>query len=311
MEELASLVLLIGFVMDLVFGDPRKLPHLIVLFGHLIGSGEKLLNHGRHPFAKGGLLTLILVISAFMVPYFGLPYLLHWHTYAYISVSAVLLFYCLANRTLIREGLAVFKSLEEDGLEAGRKRLSWIVGRETHRLDEQQIKKATFETMSENLSDGVIAPLFYFAVLGLPGAMAYKMINTLDSMTGYKSERYYYFGKFAAKLDDVANFIPARLTALLMLVASGKPSGIRFVVREGKKHSSPNAGYPEAALAYILSCRLGGPNFYHGTLVEKPFIGHNDRRIDAKEIHQVVRLNLFVSLGFVIIILVLFYLAGN
>jgi len=128
------------------------------------------------------------------------------------------LFYCLANKTLVDEGKAVFKALKNDGLEAGRKRLSWIVGRETTNLTPQQIRKATFETMSENLSDGVIAPLFYFLLFGIPGALVYKMINTLDSMIGYKSDRYEQFGKFAAKLDDVVNYIPARLTAVFMLL---------------------------------------------------------------------------------------------
>ena len=191
--------------------------------------------------------------------------------WAYVIVSTILLFYCLANKTLVDEGKAVFNALKNDGLEAGRKRLSWIVGRETTNLTPQQIRKATFETMSENLSDGVIAPLFYFLLFGIPGALVYKMINTLDSMIGYKSDRYEQFGKFAAKLDDVVNYIPARLTAVFMLLVTFKLKGLVFVFTQGKNHSSPNAGYPEAALAYILSCQFGGSNIYHGKLVYKPF----------------------------------------
>jgi len=181
--------------------------------------------------------------------------------------------------------------------------LSWIVGRETNNLNEQQIRIATFETMSENLSDGVIAPLFYFLILGVPGAMAYKMINTLDSMIGYKNDRYIWFGKFAARLDDVANYIPARITAVLMLVVQFKISGISFVFKEGKKHSSPNAGYPEAALAYLLNCQFGGPNYYHGKLVEKPFIGNNNRKIEHEEIKTAHQINYTVSIVFCFLII--------
>jgi len=197
-----------------------------------------------------------------------------------------MLFYCLANRTLIKEGYAVFNALHHQGLEAGRKRLSWIVGRETKNLNAQQIRIATFETMSENLSDGVIAPLFYFLILGVPGAMAY--IN---------------FGKFAAKLDDVANYIPARITAVLILLVQFKLNGIPFVLKEGKKHSSPNAGYPEAALAYVLNCQFGGPNYYHGKLVDKPFIGNNNREIKHEEIKKVSTINFTATTLFIILII--------
>ncbi len=307
MEWSVIYVLLGAFCLDLLFGDPRWLPHLIVGYGKLIALGEKLLNSGTHLLVKGGVLTLVLVAGVYGVAEVGLRQLAAWNVYAYFVTSVMLLFYCLANRTLIAEGLAVFRSLKAGGLEAGRERLSWIVGRETHQLAEQQIRKATLETMSENLSDGVIAPLFYFALLGVPGAMAYKMINTLDSMIGYKNEKYQYFGRVAARLDDVANFIPARITALFMLLVTGRIlGGVGFVLREGKKHSSPNAGYPEAALAYILSCRLGGPNYYHGQLVEKPYIGHDTREIAHREINWVVRINLLVSTLTVGVIVALF-----
>ena len=214
-----------------------------------------------------------------------------------------MLFYCLANKTLVKEGNAVFNVLKNEGLEAGRKRLSWIVGRETNKLNEQQIRVATFETMAENLSDGVIAPLFYFLILGVPGAMAYKMINTLDSMIGYKSDRYFFFGKFAAILDDVANYIPARITGVLMLLVTFKLKGFSFIFKEGKKHSSPNAGYPESALAYILDCQFGGPNYYHGKLVDKPFIGSNNRKIEHEEIKTVSNINYTTSILFFLLMI--------
>lgn len=306
MEFSLIIALLSAFILDLVFGDPRKLPHLIVYYGKTIAWGEKVLNHKGNQFIKGTLLSILLVSSSFLIP-FGIISYFQVVDYTLISIlfSTIMLFYCLANRTLIKEGYAVFNALKKEGLEAGRKRLSWIVGRETSNLTAQQIRSATFETMSENLSDGVIAPLFYFALFGVPGAMAYKMINTLDSMIGYKNERYEQFGKFAAKLDDVANYIPARLTAILMLLVNGTPQGIGFLVEEGKKHSSPNAGYPEAALAYILDCQFGGPNYYHGKLVDKPYIGHYARILKHEEIHRVAKLNVYTSFVTVSLIVLL------
>lgn len=302
--EFAIVYILVGaFVLDLLFGDPRGIPHLIIGFGNLIAWGEKKWNKGVFRFRKGMFLTLfcvflvggLSVLLQLVLKFFTLGWL-------QILVSIILLFYCLANKTLVKEGEAVFNELEKNGLEAGRKRLSWIVGRDTSKLSAQQIRKATFETMSENLSDGVIAPLFYFVCFGVTGALVYKMINTLDSMIGYKNDRYEQFGKFAAKLDDVVNYIPARLTAVLMLLVSFKIKGLFFVFKEGKKHSSPNAGYPEAALAYILSCQFGGPNVYHGILVEKPFIGSDNRELKHDEINTVAAINYKVAFCFVFIV---------
>jgi len=297
-------ILIIAFTLDFIFGDPKKLPHLIVAFGNSISFGEKRLNKGSSKFLKGTLLTLLLVSVSFSTPYLIISYLKSYdYQFINIAFSILLLFYCLANKTLVKEGNTVFNVLKNDGLEAGRKRLSWIVGRETDKLSQQQIRVATFETMSENLSDGVIAPLFYFLILGVPGAMAYKMINTLDSMIGYKNERYMMFGKFAAKLDDVVNYIPARITSVLMLLITFKLKGFSFVFTEGKKHSSPNAGYPEAALAYILNCQFGGPNYYYGKLVDKPFIGSNNRKINHEEITTVSKINYTVSIVFSLLII--------
>ncbi len=302
-------VLMGAFVLDLLFGDPRAIPHLIVGFGNLIAWGEKKWNHGVVRFEKGMLLTIFcvfLVGGSSVLLQFILTGLGFW--WLQIIISTILLFYCLANKTLVKEGKAVFNELEYQGIEAGRKRLSWIVGRDTSKLTVQQIRKATFETMSENLSDGVIAPLFYFVCFGVTGALVYKMINTLDSMIGYKNNRYERFGKFAAKLDDVVNYIPARLTAILMLLVSLKIKGLFFVFKEGKKHSSPNAGYPEAALAYVLSCQFGGPNVYYGKLVDKPFIGNDTRELKHKEINTVSAINYKVAFCFVLGVVLFFVL---
>ncbi len=185
---------------------------------------------------------------------------------------------------------AVFLALDRS-LDEGRLQVARIVGRDTSELSAQEVRTAALETLAENLSDGVIAPLFWFALLGTPGMLAYKMVNTLDSMIGYKTERYRQFGCWAAHIDDIANYIPARLTALLMVVAAGKPQLATFVWKNGRNHASPNSGYPEAALAGILDCRFGGPHYYFGQLFPKPYIGTNDRQLTTDDMKTAVRIN--------------------
>ncbi len=153
------------------------------------------------------------------------------------------------------------------------------------------MRTAALETLAENLSDGVIAPLFWLALLGTPGMLAYKMVNTLDSMVGYRTARYRDYGRWAARIDDVANYVPARLTALLMVIAGGRLSLLSFVWKNGRRHASPNSGYPEAALAGILDCRFGGPHYYFGELIDKPFIGTNDRPLTTADMHTATRIN--------------------
>jgi len=305
---LLILPLFTGYLLDLLLGDPERLPHPIRLFGTAIYKGEKLLNKGNNRFLKGALLTGILCVTAFLFFQFSSQWLLTLHPAAYLVFCTVFVYYGLANKTLIAEGKKVFHALETQGLEAGRKQLSRIVGRDTTALTPQQIRIAVLETMSENLSDGVIAPLFYYAIAGVPGMMTYKMINTLDSMIGYRNERYEQFGKFAARLDDVVNFIPARITALLMALVSWSRRGLLFIFQYGNKHKSPNSGYPEAALAGILDTRFGGPNIYHGKLVEKPFIGANDRTVLHHEIKLASSINHKVCFISVLLIAGIIYL---
>ena len=202
----------------------------------------------------------------------------------------IIIFYCLAGTTLIREVRAVFLALDRS-LDEGRKQVARIVGRDTSELSAQEVRTAALETLAENLSDGVIAPLFWLAVLGTPGMLAYKMVNTLDSMIGYKTERYKDFGCWAARIDDVANYIPARLTALLMGVADFSLLPFHFSLKYGRNHASPNSGYPEAALAGILNCRFGGPHYYFGELFDKPYIGENERELTTADMKKAVRIN--------------------
>ena len=185
-------------------------------------------------------------------------------------------------------------------LDDGQRQVGRIVGRDTSELTDQEVRKAALETLAENLSDGVIAPLFWLLMLGVPGMMTYKMINTLDSMIGYRTERYRQFGTVAARIDDVANYIPARLTAILMIIVTGKPRLWRFVCRYGAQHASPNSGWPEAALAGILHCRFGGTHTYFGETIEKPYIGENERTITSADMRRAIAVNLRAEIAMVV-----------
>ncbi len=281
------LPLLLGWFLDLLIGDPAWLPHPVVGYGKMISFGEHRLNKGTHRKLKGALMAIVLISMVFAVAYFGLSIL---PPFGRVGVDLILIFYCLAGTTLIREVRQVFLALDRS-LDEGRKQVARIVGRDTSELSAQEVRTAALETLAENLSDGVIAPLFWFAILGIPGMLAYKMVNTLDSMIGYRTYRYRDFGCWAAHIDDIANYIPARLTALLMIVAAGKPRLTGFVWRNGRNHASPNSGYPEAALAGILNCRFGGPHYYFGQLFDKPFIGTNDRPLTTDDMRTAVQIN--------------------
>lgn len=285
------LPLLLAWLLDRWLGDPTWLPHPVVAFGRAISFCEHRLNKGRGRFLKGMLTAVVLVALTYLLTCALLRgasfYVSPWLEAA---LEVILIFFCLAGTTLVREVRDVFRALDRS-LEDGRRQVARIVGRDTQALSAQEVRTAALETLAENLSDGVIAPLFWYLLLGVPGMMMYKMINTLDSMIGYHNERYRRFGCFAARLDDVANYIPARLTALLMIGVSGHPALWTFVRRYGRAHASPNSGYPEAALAGILDCRFGGPHDYFGEEVWKPYIGQNDRPLTTQDMEQAVRIN--------------------
>ena len=277
-----AMTLLIGWVLDLLFGDPQRLPHPIVWFGKMIAFCEHRLNKGSHRKLKGAFVAVGLIAATF-----GIGTIINCK----LSIlNFVIVFYCLAGTTLIREVREVFRAVDRS-LEEGRAQVARIVGRDTSELTAQEVRTAALETLAENLSDGVIAPLFWFMLLGTPGMLAYKMVNTLDSMIGYRTERYRDFGCWAAHIDDIANFIPARLTALLMIIVAAKPQLAGFVWRNGRNHASPNSGYPEAALAGILDCRFGGTHTYFGQVFEKPYIGENDRLLTTDNMKTAVRVN--------------------
>ena len=289
------LPLLLGWLLDFFFGDPSRLPHPVVWFGKMISWGEHRLNTGSHRMAKGAVLAIALILMVFFLVW-GLKRLIP-NVILWLVVDTVIIFYCLAGTTLIREVREVFLALDRS-LDEGRRQVARIVGRDTSQLTAQEVRTAALETLAENLSDGVIAPLFWLALLGTPGMLAYKMVNTLDSMIGYRTERYKDFGCWAAHIDDIANYIPARLTAVLIvcvpLFTSTRGDFLKrlsFIRKYGRQHASPNSGYPEAALASILDCRFGGPHYYFGELFYKPFIGQNERELTTQDMKKAVLVN--------------------
>ena len=304
---IAILPLLIGWMLDLLLGDPAWLPHPVVGFGKMIAYGEHRLNKGCHRKAKGAVMAVVLIISVLVTTawirhcLYLLPSLFGEGIGVGLLFDSLLVFCCLAGTTLIREVRQVFLVLDRS-LEDGRKQVARIVGRDTSALSAQEVRTAALETLAENLSDGVIAPLFWYALLGVPGMVAYKMVNTLDSMIGYKTDRYKDFGCWAAHIDDIANYIPARLTALLMVVVAGKPQLASFVWKNGRRHASPNSGYPEAALAGILNCRFGGPHYYFGQLFDKPYIGEYDRLLTTDDMKKAVRVNRTAEIWMVLLV---------
>ena len=312
-----AVTLLIGWVLDLIFGDPQKLPHPVVWFGRLIAAGEHRLNRDSHRRLKGALLAIGLILFIFALAWLLRTVLGIFALFIYDGTTIhqiplllyifdiLAVFYCLAGTTLIREVRQVFFALDRS-LEEGRQQVARIVGRDTSHLSAQEVRTAALETLAENLSDGVVAPLFWLLLLGTPGMLAYKMVNTLDSMIGYHTERYLEFGCIAAHIDDVANYIPARLTALLMVLSSGRLKLLGFVRKYGRNHASPNSGYPESALAAILDCRFGGPHYYFGELFDKPYIGSNPRELSTDDMKKAVRINRTAEILMVGIVAILF-----
>lgn len=279
--------LLAGLAADFAFGDPRWLPHPVRLFGSVILRADRLLNNGRFITVKGAVFSVSFTVCVFA----GFSLL----ESAALSAGAVFhavfcvlfVFFGLAGKSLTTGCGAVFSAIEGGDAALARRRLSRLVGRDTANLGPRRIKTAALETMSENLSDGVVAPVFFYMLGGVPAMMAYKAVNTLDSMIGYKTARHLRFGMTAARMDDLANLIPARLTAALMIVCAPRLDGMRrafeFVKKFGRAHPSPNAGFPQAALAGMLDCRFGGAAFYGGRAAVKPFIGLCDREPGAAD----------------------------
>jgi adenosylcobinamide-phosphate synthase len=297
-------VLILAFALDAVVGDPPWLPHPVRLIGKAIEYWENRIRRTAAPstsdFRRGATLVAIIVLWTYLLTALFLHFLTLWSWWIGTGITILLGSLCIARRDLKEHAQAVYTPLASGDIVSARTMLARIVTRETSDLSETEIIRGTVESVAENTSDGVIAPLFYMAIGGVPLAMAYKAVNTLDSMIGYRTEQYEQFGKIAARLDDIANFVPARLTALTIVGAAwigrqfGRPydekEAWRITWRDGSKHDSPNAGYPEAAMAGALGVQLGGPSRYFGEIVEKPTLGDERRRLTLERISHSLQL---------------------
>jgi len=278
----SPLALLLAYALDLILGDPERLAHPVRWMGSGVTLAEKALRRGFLTPAKekaaGALMALLVTGAVWGAGTLALYYSYRYSFGLFFFLSVWMVWTSLSIKSLKSEAEMVLKALSAEGIVAARARLSRIVGRDTEKLTEQEVLKATVETVAENTGDGVVAPLFYLALGGPALMLAYKAVNTMDSMVGYKNERYKHFGWFAARLDDAANYLPARLSAALIVTSAfilgyNWTVSLKTVVADGRKHPSPNSGYPEAAVAGALGVALGGPSTYAGVKSEKPFIG--------------------------------------
>lgn len=296
---ISTIGVLAGVALDLLFGDPNVWWHPICLIGRLIARTEKSLRKNisgeQQERRAGRRLVLIVCLTSTLIPAALLLIAWNIHWMLYLCLEMIFAWFILAAQSLKTESMKVSAALEKEGLDAGRRAVSMIVGRDTKELTEEGVIKAAVETVAENTSDGVIAPLFYMMIGGAALGFLYKSINTMDSMVGYKNEKYIHFGRCAAKLDDAANFIPSRLSAIFMIIGSGAAGfsakeALRIFKRDRRKHASPNAAQTESVMAGALGVRLAGNAFYFGKLYEKEYIGDAGRDIECADIRRANRI---------------------
>ncbi len=294
----------IAYVLDLIFGDPQNIIHPVQIIGKMINIGEKSLlgkkykSDRKYKFFAG----MILNITVISLTY-GITYLIRRtsENSIILTVAEIYLMYTVFSiNSLAREGNRVYNILKEGNIERARKDLSYLVSRDTGAMDEKMIIRSTMETISENTVDGIVAPMLYMFLGGLPLSMTYKAINTFDSMVGYKNEKYMDFGKFSAKLDDVANFIPARITGILIVIGSiilgyDYKNSLKVFIRDRKNHSSPNSGHAEAGVAGALGVQFGGRVSYFGKEVDKPVIGDKIKDFELEDIKKNIKIMYIAS----------------
>ncbi|WP_017211568.1 adenosylcobinamide-phosphate synthase CbiB [Clostridium beijerinckii] len=301
----------IGFVLDLLIGDPNNPFHPVRGIGYVAKKLEAMFRRILRKHLKAaGLIVWILTVSIIFAIAFAIVNLSReFNIYFGIILEGILIYFCISSKALVVEGYKVVKFLLINDLDGARKQLSFIVGRDTASLSKEGIIRAVVETTAENMADGVIAPLFYAMIFGAPLAFAYKAVNTLDSMFGYKNDEYIEFGYFPAKLDDVFNFVPARITGMLIILASAflgydYKNSFKIYRRDRYNHTSPNSAHPEAAIAGALGVQLGGANYYFGKLVSKPTIGDKIKEIDINDVKKtakVLYLSFFIGFVFTLI----------
>ncbi|MDO5516731.1 MAG: cobalamin biosynthesis protein [Clostridium sp.] len=310
--------LTIGFILDLIIGDPNNPVHPVRIIGKLCSFLENIMRKVFKNFLKlAGLIVWIITVAvSFAVTFLIVNEAKRLNLYLGIILEGILIYFCISSKGLVVEGRKVISYIVKNDIKGARKQLSYIVGRDTESLDEKGIVRAVIETIAENMSDGVIAPIFYAGIFGAPLAMAYKAVNTMDSMFGYKNDRYMEFGFFPAKLDDVFNYIPARITGIIIAAASfilgyDYKNSFKIYKRDRYNHTSPNSAHPEAAMAGALDIQLGGSNYYFGKLVEKPTIGDKIKEIEIKDVDGTVKilyLSAFISYLIMILVRVPFYM---
>nr|WP_206151563.1 cobalamin biosynthesis protein [Clostridium sp. SM-530-WT-3G] len=310
--------LTIGFILDLIIGDPNNPVHPVRIIGKLCSFLEKIMRKiFKNSLKLAGLIVWILTVTiSFLVVFFIVNAARKFNLYFGIILEGVIIYTCISSKGLVVEGRKVIKYLLKNDIEGARKQLSYIVGRDTQNLDEKGIVRAVVETIAENMSDGVIAPIFYAGIFGAPLAMAYKAVNTMDSMFGYKNDKYMEFGFFPAKLDDVFNYIPARITGTIIVISSfilryDYKNSFKIYKRDRYNHTSPNSAHPEAAMAGALDVQLGGANYYFGKLAEKPTIGDKLKEIEIKDVEsttKILYLSAFISYIMMIAVREIFFI---
>lgn len=309
-----ALPMLIGFLLDCIIGDPYWIPHPVRWIGTLISALEKTIRKHMKNLRAGGILLAVIVIAvSTLLPLILIRICRKLHPVCGLIVESICICYLLAARSLQNESMKVYKAAEKGDTEASRKAVSMIVGRDTASLDQAGILRAAVETVAENTSDGVTAPIFYMMLGGAPLGFFYKAVNTMDSMIGYRNEKYADIGRFAAKLDDVLNYIPSRFSALLMIAVCpifrfDMKNAFRIWKRDRRKHASPNSAQTESACAGALHLRLAGDAVYFGELHKKPYIGDNDRPIEPADIRRANRLMYGTSLLMLLLGSILRYL---
>lgn len=306
--------LTIGFILDLLIGDPNNPFHPVRGIGLLASKLEtifrKLLKNSLK--IAGLIVWIITIILTFAITYGIIFVCMKINKYLGVIVQGIIIYFCISAKGLVVEGYKVIKYLNEGNIEKSRKQLSYIVGRDTESLDSKGITRAVIETIAENMSDGVIAPILFAGIFGAAGSMAYKAVNTMDSMFGYKNDKYIEFGYFPAKLDDLFNYIPARVTGILIIISSfflkrDYKNSLKIYKRDRYNHTSPNSAHPEAAMAGALDIQLGGANYYFEKIVEKPVIGDKIKEIEINDVKKTAEiLYLSAVMGFILMVIIKF-----